>query len=282
VDESFTFFQFIDHLRRRGPWIGLTCVVAAVLALVASLLMPKYYTASVRLMIDSPAGNDVRSAMAITPIYFESLKSYEAFASSEKLFLEAVEHFHLRDAKNPKPIEQFQRSVLKVRLLPNTRILEIACTLPNADSAHFLALHLAGETVALSRGPNEQTDHELIAQAEKRVEQARAQLEQVYAAGDTKGGVAEARRASARETFEEAERRLGDVRAAAGYRGERLSIIDAGFTPERPSWPNVPLNVLAAIFIGLLASVIWVTLEFSRSLHHSGPIRTPAGFSRHD
>jgi uncharacterized protein involved in exopolysaccharide biosynthesis len=268
VDDSFTFFQYIDHLRRRARWIGLTCAIAAALALVVSLLMPKSYTASVRLMIDSPAGNDVRSAMAITPIYFESLKSYEAFASSDKLFLEAVEHFHLREMAPGKSIEQLQRSVLNVRLVPNTRILEITCTLPNADSAHFLALHLATQTLALSRGPSDQTDHELIAEAEKRLEQARARMEQVYALGEAKGGVAEARRASARETFEEAERRLGDVRAAAGYRGERLSIIDGGFTPERPSWPNVPLNVLAAIFIGLLASVIWVTLEFSRSLHH--------------
>jgi uncharacterized protein involved in exopolysaccharide biosynthesis len=282
VDESFTFFQYVDHLRRRGRWIGLTCVIAAVLALGISLLLPKYYTASVRLMIDSPAGNDVRSAMAITPIYFESLKSYEAYASSEKLFSDAVKFFHLREMAPRKSIEQLKRSVLKVHLLPNTRILEIACTLPNADSAHSLALHLAGETVALSRSPSEQTDHELIAEAEKRLEEARARLEQVYAQGDAKGGVAEARRASARETFEEAERRLGDVRAAAGYRGERLSIIDGGFTPERPSWPNVPLNVLSAIFIALLASVIWVTLEFSRSLQHAEPIRTPAGFGRHD
>jgi uncharacterized protein involved in exopolysaccharide biosynthesis len=267
VDESFTFFQYIDHLRWRARWIGLTCAIAAVLALVVSLLLPKYYTASVRLMIDSPAGNDVRSAMAITPIYFESLKSYEAFASSEKLFLEAVEHFHLREMAGGKSIEQLHRTVLNVRLVPNTRILEIACTLPNADTAHFLALRLAGQTLALSRGPSEQTDHELIAEAEKRLEQARVQLEQAYSQGDVKGAVAEARRASARETFEEAGRRLGEVRAAAGYRGERLSIIDAGFTPEGPSWPNVPLNVAAAVFIALLASVIWVTLEFSRSLH---------------
>ena len=267
MDESFTFFQYLDYLRLRARWIGLTCAIAVVLALVVSLLLPKYYTASVRLMIDSPAGNDVRSAMAITPIYFESLKSYEAFASSQKLFLEAVERFHVRDMEPGKTIDQLQRSVLTVRLVPNTRILEIVCTLPNADSAHFLALHLAGQTLALSRGPSEQTDHELIVEAEKRLEQARAQLEQLYAAGDTKSGIAEARRASARETFEEAERRLGDVRAAAGYRGERLSIIDAGVVPERPSWPNVPLNVSAAFLISLLASVVWVTLEFSRSLH---------------
>jgi uncharacterized protein involved in exopolysaccharide biosynthesis len=267
VDESFTFFQYINHLRRRGRWIGLTCAIAAVLALLVSLLLPKYYTASARIMIDSPAGNDVRSAMAITPIYFESLKSYEAFASSEKLFLEAVERFRLRDTALRKSIEQLQRSVLNVRLVPNTRILEIVCTLPDARRAHELALYLAGETVALSRRVSQQTDQELIAEAEKRLEQARARLEQVFAEGSASGGVAEARRASARETFEEAERRLGEVRAAAGYRGERLSIIDPGFAPERPSWPNLPVNVAAAIFIALLAAVIWVTLEFSRNLH---------------
>jgi uncharacterized protein involved in exopolysaccharide biosynthesis len=281
VDESFTFFQYIDHLRRRGRWIGLTCAVAAVLALVTSLLLPKRYTASARIMIDSPAGNDARSALALSPIYFESLKSYEAFAGSEKLFLEAVERFHLRDAAHPRPIEQFQRSVLKVRLMPNTRILEIVCTLPNAENAHTLALFLANETVALSRRVSQQTDQELIAEAEKQFELARARLEQVYADHGA-DGISETRRSSAREGFEEAERRLGDVRAASGYRGERLAIIDPGVTPERPSSPNVSLNVLVAIFIALLGSLIWVSLEFSRGLHHPEPMRAPAGFGRHD
>jgi hypothetical protein len=155
-----------------------------------------------------------------------------------------------------KSIEHLHRTVLNVRLVPNTRILEIACTLPNADTAHFLALRLAGQTLALSRGPSEQTDHELIAAAEKRLEQARVQLEQAYSQGDVKGGVAEARRASARETFEDLEAEAGRLRGRVSRRAivdHRWRFAGAAVVAQRPP------NVAAATFIGLLASVIWVT-----------------------
>jgi uncharacterized protein involved in exopolysaccharide biosynthesis len=39
-------------------------------------------------------------------------------------------------------------------------------------------------------------------------------------------------------------------------------VIDPGIVPQRPSTPNVPLNVIVALFVALLASVVYLSLAF--------------------
>ena len=52
--------------------------------------MTPQYTATARIVIDPPAGTDLRAAMAVSPIYLESLRTYEQFASSDSLFQKAA------------------------------------------------------------------------------------------------------------------------------------------------------------------------------------------------
>ena len=59
------------------------------------------------------------------------------------------------------------------------------------------------------------------------------------------------------------EARLRDARGETGFRGERLKIIDPGIVPERPSSPNLPLNVAAALLAGLVLPILFLTLEMS-------------------
>src|SRR5262249_22748989 len=54
-------------------------------------------------------------------------------------------------------------------------------------------------------------------------------------------------RKAAQALLKTAENHLQEVRSTVGYRGERLKIIDPGIVPERPSFPNIPLNVVAAL-----------------------------------
>jgi capsule polysaccharide export protein KpsE/RkpR len=56
--------------------------------------------------------------------------------------------------------------------------------------------------------------------------------------------------------------RLRDLRAIAGTRGERLRVIDPGIVPQRPSSPNVALNVFAALFLTLIALTAYLTVSF--------------------
>jgi uncharacterized protein involved in exopolysaccharide biosynthesis len=59
------------------------------------------------------------------------------------------------------------------------------------------------------------------------------------------------------------ENRLREARGDAGYRGERLKIIDPGIVPERPSSPNLPLNLAAALLLGLVLPIVYFTLEMN-------------------
>jgi uncharacterized protein involved in exopolysaccharide biosynthesis len=60
---------------------------------------------------------------------------------------------------------------------------------------------------------------------------------------------------------------LRDARNDVAYRGERLSIIDPGVVPERPSFPNVPLNLAAALLLGLLFPAVYLALEMNFQQH---------------
>src|SRR5262245_62105671 len=156
----------------------MVCLGAGVLALIASLLLPKEYTATASVIIDPPAGNDPRSSITVSPVYLESLKAYEMFASSDSLFLRALEKFHLRD---DRPLESRKRRILKVTKVRDTKILEIAVTLPDPKQAQELAQFLADETVNLNRTANVENDRELLADAQARVADTQKRLEQEQA-----------------------------------------------------------------------------------------------------
>jgi uncharacterized protein involved in exopolysaccharide biosynthesis len=317
----------LDRLRTRWRIVALACAIAVSLTLLVSLLLTKQYTAISRILIDPPAGSDPRVSTALSPIYLESLHSYESFASSDDLFLKAVERFGLR--QDSEPIDKLKKSVLKADMPRNTRILEIHATLPDPKKAHALALHIAEETVKLNQTVSREGDREFSAEAEKqatevgarlqkieqawtqastqepteqlqaeldsdeqlrsalqrelaesavlsdsaRAEQYRRQLDSFQRQIVPKQKLLAARlarmeqltseRAAAQAAAKAAENRLQEVRSGLGSRGERLRIIDPGIVPERPSSPNIPLNVAIALFAALVLSVFYLVVEMS-------------------
>jgi uncharacterized protein involved in exopolysaccharide biosynthesis len=68
---------------------------------------------------------------------------------------------------------------------------------------------------------------------------------------------------AARADFESARAKLADIRAAAAFRGERLDVFDPGIVPQRPSSPNILLNVLAALLISGVSSVFYLASAFA-------------------
>ena len=270
--EPFQLLKYFGHLRRRILLLLAICGSALFLALGTSLLLPRKYTATARILIDPPAGADQR--MLINPVYLESLKTYEVLASSNHLFSKAVDHFRL---PHSKPIDQFEHSVLKVTIPRNTRILEIAATLPDARAAQAFTLYLAQQVVELSRLSTSETEQDLIAHAEKGLGDARARMQDAErtwaelesapvnqtASRSAQIDVAQTQRDAARNAFEAAQRRLQEARLGAGYRGERMTIIDPGVVPERASSPNIPLNLVVALLVSLIAALFYLALEFN-------------------
>jgi len=350
MPESVDAYRYLAFLGSRWRFVAISCAVAVGLALVVSLALPRKYTATCRILIEPPGGTDIRSALVVSPIYLESLKTYEHFAASDSLFLRALDQFQLRQRFPDSPIEALKAGILKVGMVRDTKILEIKVTLPDPKTAKKLALYLGEETVKLSRAVDQEGDRELTQAIEKQEAEARAKLDQSEAAwtrllaqepveklqqeiqsgGELKSSLerqllfaeqdtadpqavdpaaARARAETLRRQLAEAERsltakeellsrrlaerdrldaertssqtaysaveaRMNQVRADLGYRSERLKIIDPGIVPERPSSPNVMLNLFAAFLLGLAAPVVYLTLALSFQSQRSAVRRT--------
>ena len=325
MQDGFSVVEYAYYLRERWKFVAIAIAVAGVLSVGISLLLPKRYTATAVVVIDAPAGSDPRSATVVSPIYLESLKTYEQFAASDTLFARAAAQFHLGEGV---PVDSLKRRVLKVVKPRDTRLLEISVTLPDPAKAQAVANFLAEESASLNRSLGRQTDDELALDAQRQLDAAQARLDKaerawadaekkhpfdsLYAetsglielrtrlqrdAADAKAEGGEARGAvlqkeiesldkkisanqalateeraltepiefdlrSARSVRDNAQGRLNEIRGATGIRGERLRVIDPGIVPQRPSSPNIPLNVFAAIFIAAVGALIAVTFAF--------------------
>ncbi len=350
MPESFELYGYVAFLRKRWRVAAASLAVSTALALGISLLQTRRYSAKVTLLIEPPASSDPRAAMAVSPIYLESLRTYEHFASSDHLFSEAVKKFQLRDGTwRSRSIEDIKKAVLQVSIPRNTKVLQIEVTLASAEKALALATYLAEKTVELSRQAGSFTDRELEDSAQRELDAANSRLEKAEARlgvqlkqrsadetlqaeldrlgersneverlalvtsvtsqeddRDDPGGkgsspafgptpkqaatlraevarlnseiarkqkeLVEHRAAvelgnseykAALEAREGANRRLREIRGAAGNRNERISILDPGFLPERPSSPKVLLNLIAGAVLGLLFAVTYLSAEFS-------------------
>lgn len=344
---------YIRYIVTRWRFIAITCLAALAIASAVSLATRREYTATARLFIESPAAADARSAMAVSPIYLESLKTYEQFAASDSLFQNAARRFQLQKLTGTEPIETLKKRVLRVGIVRNTRILEISATLPDPGKAQALGQYIAEQTVSLNRSLAGQGAEELLAGIEKQAAGARAQLERddtalarlrsdepveplqssiddlgalrsklLEQAANTRLEIADAGerekegspteadlvrkeksnagvrlgevekqladldreiaekekllggREARREELEASlkadqdglaalETRLRDTRNDLPYLGERLTIIDPGVVPERPSSPNIPLNLLAAALLGVLFPLVYLALALN-------------------
>ena len=138
---------------------------------------------------------------------------------------------------------------------------------------------LHGDLLATLETDNSESSRQDVRNAEKRLdllEKEMVSLDQQITRKRLELGTRGARREqidaerqAAWKALEESEARLAHVRSAGGARGERLQVIDSGVIPEKASSPNISLNVLVALILALLGSLLYVTLEFSFQLRRA-------------
>ena len=179
--ETFNIYELVDALRSRWTLMAIACVVAAVLSVTVTLLQAKQYTAAARILIEPPAGSESRASMVVSPQYLESLKSYEHLVSGDNLFRKALDRFGLRTGAPGRSIESWKGRVLKVALVRNTKVLEIAVTLEDPTKAQAMARFLAEEAIQMSATMNRDADNEPIREAEAQLGRAKEESEKVEA-----------------------------------------------------------------------------------------------------
>jgi uncharacterized protein involved in exopolysaccharide biosynthesis len=357
--DNFDVIEFLGYARGRWRTALISSTVAVLLAAAATAMLPHRYTATASILIEPPAGNDPRGATAVSPIYLESLKTYEHFASADTLFAQALTHLKLRDGYKGESLESLKKKVLRVSKLRDTKILEISATLKDPAKAQALAEYIARSAVDLNRSLNDQSEHELSEQAQhfrdaastrlRKAEEARShflaqnpivyleddraaslklrsqvQSDLSYARAELAQYEAQLARPSdsttaaspatlrqgivsehaniraleqqakeleeqlaknadllerrkqerdgldselvaARAQFESASTKANDILSSAEFRGERLDVIDPGVVPQKPSSPNLPLNIVLAFSLSVVGWLLYVTIGFSYS-----------------
>ncbi len=68
---------------------------------------------------------------------------------------------------------------------------------------------------------------------------------------------------SAMGALETATTRMNEMLSASLSHGERLQIIDPGIVPQQPSSPNTMLNVMAALLVSMIGSIVWLVFRFN-------------------
>ncbi len=361
MEETFDVFEYATYLAAKWRFLASAVGIAGVLSVGISLLQPKRYTATATLLIEPPASGDTRIATAVSPMYLESLKTYEKLATSDTLFLKGATQFGLQAESPTTPIEALKQRVLSVRKLRDTKVLEVSVTLHRPQAAQAFAHYLAEETVNLSSEENAAQDRDQmdrmahqLGEAQNRLTKARTawessgadelvlelqrdndsylellgklrenmlqsetdlagyeEQERMAKASETGGsreelleirqqvqaervrgvkyaaqvrdleakvaglrqklGLMSARRDQAETElrlaqtgYESTLARSNDLHAGSGMHGERLRVIDPGIVPQRPSSPNVALNVIAAVSVALMGSLCWLAIGFVR------------------
>ena len=138
-------------------------------------------------------------------------------------------------------------------------------------------------TMAERSGMVEPADKEKLRSARSRAERLRRETDdldkQIAARQRTLAGrIVQAERLDAEfeaawAAHDQLEKRLRELQATIGYRGERLNLVDPGVPPERPSFPNIPLNLMVAAALGLIVSLFYLTVEYSLESHKAEALR---------
>jgi capsule polysaccharide export protein KpsE/RkpR len=174
VSDSFDPFQFLEYARSHARVPAVIVGFALVSSLAISIALPDRYTATAVMLIEPPGGSDPRVSTAVSPVYLESLKTYEEFAASDTLFARACDKFHLLGPGSPS-IESFKKHVLEVRKPKETKVLQLAVTLGDPRQAQAVAQFLAEQTVALNDQVAGETDRAAARRARTELERATAE-----------------------------------------------------------------------------------------------------------
>jgi uncharacterized protein involved in exopolysaccharide biosynthesis len=175
---TFDPLEFVVYLQRRWTVIVLSCGLAFGLTFAASrFLLPRKYTAVATIRIQPPGGGDPRAATAVSPIYLESLKGYERFASSDTLFVKALDAVHARDDNSNASPETLKKQILKVSRPANTFLLEVSATMTDPRKAQALAQFIAEQAVSLNLKLDESESAELTGEFRNQLQATRLKLE---------------------------------------------------------------------------------------------------------
>ncbi len=179
VTEDRTVRERTAYIVSRWRFVVAAVAAAALLTFTVSEFLPRKYTATATVIIDPPGSNDPRAALVVNPTYLDSLRTFERYFTSDTLFQQAAQRFHLDGGK--AGISALRNSVLKVSVEHETRVLEVSATLSNPRDALALVQYITQESIHASRDEAQAGDRDTVANVTEEYESARVRFEKARA-----------------------------------------------------------------------------------------------------
>jgi len=173
--ETLEVRSYLRHLGRRWKTLVAVPAVAAAVALLISLGLPRKYDAKVTLLVQ-PGASDPRFPPAMNQIYLEYLRSYEQVIQGSELLARVIQEFHL-----DMTVDRFRSQVLQVEMLRFSKLLTIRVRWEDPQKAHQMALFLAKEAVRSTEGLRDADAERAVRVAKDEVGRAQSRLEEVSA-----------------------------------------------------------------------------------------------------
>jgi capsular polysaccharide biosynthesis protein len=196
-------------------------------------------------------------------------KEPQRIFDAAKMRREAAELARDRFTKTT-PLESLDKKIVEAAALRSEVGKELART--RAELANYLGQEQAPQPPEMGERQAGWTQFEIAATRAK-VQDLERQDQQLLQFMDLNGPVLEnlrrkrdaldAEMKSARADEDAENSKLSDIKSSAASRSVRLKVLDPGIVPQRPSFPNPPLNMAVAFLLAFLASLGYLALKFA-------------------
>jgi capsular exopolysaccharide synthesis family protein len=273
--------DYLDLLERR-KWMILVaiCVTVAIVAAGSLLLTPVYAaTATVRVATAIDKTMNYSDATYVVRL----LNTYSKIVTSKPVLEEMKSKFGLA-----KPLEP---SEVRATPVPDTELISITVENPNPALARDIANALADALVARGKGlytGDTKSAAEILSkqltQVQAELDQTRSEYEKVLQRGpantDQANTIYQAITVK-QQTYNNILSLYEDARVAEALRANAITITEPATLPIEPSVPNLRMNLLISLAVGVMAGIGLVFLfnSLDTTLYTITQIRSATGMS---
>lgn len=270
--------DYLDVLQRRKWVLILSVFVTMAIAAAGSLVMRPVYAATATLRVAVAVDKTMDYS---DYLYADRLmNTYSRIVTSAPVLEEVMREFGL--SKLPE---------VKAEVVPDTELISITAEHTNPTLARDIANALGDALVVRSRGlytGNSKSATEILgeqlAQVQDELEQARAEYAKVLTQEPDNTAKANAlyhaieikQRAYAKllEQHEEA-------RVAEALRSNAITVVEPASLPEKPSKPNMKMNLLVSLAVGMMGAIGLVFLfdSLDTTLYTVAQVKSATGIS---
>jgi succinoglycan biosynthesis transport protein ExoP len=244
--------DYLDVLQRRKWVLILSVFVVVAIAAAGSLLMPPVYTATATLRVAAAADK----TMDYSDYQYADrlINTYARIITSNPVLEEVMRKFGLS-----KPPE------VKAEAIADTELISISVENVSPTLARDIANTLADALVARSRGlytGDSKSATEILGeqlnQLQDELEQTRAEYEKILMQepDNTTKATALYRAIEVKQrTYSALLDQYEEARVAEALRAKAITVVEPAILPEKPSKPNLKMNLLISLVVGVVGSI---------------------------